>query len=395
MLLSRSLISIGMISMAAYAVIVTDVRKNFRIFSSDKILVALTFIFFIYVISGINSSNSVYWIDRVRMKLPFLFMPFSFSVLKNNFSKRLYNLFLYLFFMLVSITSIVAMVQYLKQYDEVNNMYAHGSVLQTPFNHLRYSLMVAFSIFIGIYLYIQKFQLFYSFEKWVIALFTLFLIFFLHILAVRSGLIGFYIGALYGIGTSLFIKRKYKATLLSFAAIISFPVISYLTFPTMQGRLSYVIYDLHQLFQDNHAAHLSDASRILSLQKGWELTKENILTGVGIGDLNDAMRYKLDLAPQHPDYLLPLNQFLVFAAGTGIIGALIFTIIILMPFFKRINRQHSLTMIFLLISVFSLITDCALEEQIGTAFFLTFLLLFYLYNQNRDDAIAIGSNYNL
>jgi O-antigen ligase len=144
-------------------------------------------------------------------------------------------------------------------------------------------------------------------------------------------------------------------------------------------------YDLEQLLLFKNASGLSDGGRILSIEKGMQLFRENILTGVGIGDLKHAMTKKLEYAPEKPrDFLLPHNQFVFVAAGTGLIGLIVFCYAIFLPLFSSRNLKNILFVCFHIIIISSFFTEATIEEQMGTAFYLLFLLLMYVFIQSES-----------
>ena len=144
-------------------------------------------------------------------------------------------------------------------------------------------------------------------------------------------------------------------------------------------------YDLQQLFLFQNASGLSDAGRILSIEKGMELFKEHPLTGVGIGDLRVEMKSKLDAAPEHPrDVLLPHNQFAFVAAGTGIFGLIVFIVAVFLPLLGRRYLKNWLFVCFHIIILSSFFTEATIEEQMGTGFYLSFLLLIYIFIQSNE-----------
>lgn len=371
--------------MAGYAVILTDPRKTFRLFFGDPVLVSLTLIFFLYAASYFNSTEDpVFYLERLRLKLPFLALPVAFTVFKNNITARQFSLLLSFFFYIVVITTLIITVNYAADFEEINNAYKQGRVIETPFSHIRYSLMVSFAIFTGYYLFIRRATILFAWERWLTGAFTIYLIFFIHLLAVRSGLAAFYACVIYLIFNFIFRGRQLKSALLLSAALILLPVLAYLVLPSVKAKVNYMEYDLRQLWQFNNASGLSDGGRILSIEKGMQLIREHPLTGVGIGDLKQEMTRKLCEAPEHPrDYLLPHNQFVFVAAGTGLIGLFIFCLGVFLPLFNKNRISNILFVCFNIILLSSFLTEATVEEQMGTAFYLQFLLLMVVFLQSE------------
>lgn len=383
MFIARAMVSISMMVLIGYALLLVDPRKTFRLFFNDRVLVALSLIFFLYLISCFNSTEDPsFYLERLRLKLPFLALPVAFTVFKGKITERHFNLLLYFFFFIVVFTTLIITFHYAADFEEINSAYMQGRVIDTPFSHIRYSLMVAFAIFTGYYLFVQRVVARYSWERWAIVIFSAYLLFFIHLLAVRSGLVAFYGCVIYLIFNFIFRRRNLKTALLFAALVVLLPVLTYQFLPSVKAKVNYMKYDLQQLMQFKNASGLSDGGRILSIDKGMELLCDHPLIGVGIGDLKLEMKRKLEQAPEHPrEYLLPHNQFVFVAAGTGITGLLIFCAGVFMPLFYRRNLSNMLFVCFHIIIISSFLTEATVEEQMGTAFYLQFLLLMYVFLQ--------------
>jgi O-antigen ligase len=317
-------------------------------------------------------------------------MPIAFTVFRNKISAKQFCTLLYLFLLLVFVTAITITSSFYKNISDVLRLYSEGRVIETPFSHIRYSLMAAFAILAGFYLFKRKFYLRYPFERWLILSASLFLIYFLHLLAVRSGIVALYLCGLYMIFYFIFRIKNFRLAMLLVALIILIPITAYLAVPTVKLKINYMRFDLEQLFLFKNAKGLSDAGRLMSVEKGSEIFREHWLTGVGIGDLKVEMKKKLDQAPEKPNYLLlPHNQFLFVAAGTGIFGLIIFCVAVFLPLFCRRCSRNWLFMCFHIMMISSFFTEATVEEQMGTAFYITFSLLLYFYYQYNETETAL------
>ena len=382
---ARAMPSIAMMVMSAY-VLFSNPVKNFSLFFRDKVLMLLVLVFFVYLLSSLNSTDDRdFLLERIRIKLPFLAMPVAFTVFANKISPRKFYSLLYLFLVIVLVTALSITFSFYKNITNMLQQYSEGHVVETPFSHIRYSLMTAFAIVVGFYLFSKNFYLRYPFERWLILLVTLFLIYFLHLLAVRSGIVALYLCGIFMIFYFIFRIKNLRIALLIGALIILIPLISYFTIPTVKAKLQYMQFDLEQLFFFNNASGLSDAGRVMSDEEGMALFREHPLTGIGIGDLRVEMKKKLGAAPENPNYLLlPHNQFLFVAAGTGIFGLIIFAAAVFLPLFRRRCVRNWLFVCFQIILLSSFLTEATIEEQIGTAFYIVFLLLIYFFLEYND-----------
>lgn len=113
-------------------------------------------------------------------------------------------------------------------------------------------------------------------------------------------------------------------------------------------------------------------------KNGWSIFKENIFTGVGIGDLqkefNDAYE-RNNTTLKMENRLRAHNQYLTIAISTGIFGFFYFLFALFYPLFNYRNRNfYYLTFFFILL--LSMTTEDTLETQAGATFFSFFTALF-------------------
>ena len=148
--------------------------------------------------------------------------------------------------------------------------------------------------------------------------------------------------------------------------------------------MQYVVYDFSNYSKGIIETGSSDGARVLSMKAGWFITKKHPFAGVGFGDLkNEVNHWHEQFHPNTLDYerFIPTNEWLIYAAASGVIGAILFSIgiILLQPFFSFKNIFSFCLMISLLIP---LVTDDSLEGQYGIAIFsLVICLGYYLKKQ--------------
>jgi O-antigen ligase len=393
---SPVLLSAGMITLLVSGILNPDIKKNIHIFFSDKTLIALTLVFFIFLFSAINSTNMDYLSERLRIKLPFLAMPFAFVALRG-WSPKWFHFILYVFFITIVILCGYEFAQYMSDYSAINKLYRTSYVIDTPGSHVRFSLMIAFAIFVGGFLTQRQFLINYKILYVLNIVLSVFLIAFLHILAVRSGIIAFYIGLFYLVLYSFFRYKNYKIGAVLLASLIILPIITIKVFPTWQGKIDYTRYSLSLFTKQHQVNHLSDGARIESEIVGYRLFRAHWLTGTGIGNLQDEMNklYAKDFPDVLPQYrFIPHNEFLVFAAGCGIFGALAFAAILIFILVYKKSWKHWLFMVFNIIILSSFFTEPTIEEQVGTAFYVIFFLIIYFLIQYSYNDQPVGSNHN-
>ncbi len=383
---SKFLLTLGMIGLIANAILNPNLKSYLQKFVNNRVALAFTALFVLYLLSYFNSENLHYWGERQRIKLPFLILPFAVSSLFPLPKKR-FEMMLAIFFLTIFLSSIYSMINFSFHFAEISNGYYSAKTMWTPKDHIRFSLAVAMCVWIGLYLYRESFFIWHKNEKYFFLSASFLLIIYLHILSVRSGLLGFYFSAFYFVLYFLLIKKQWKyALVLSFTMMIVF-LLAINFSPTLSKKINYMHYDVAHFFDGSNVSYHSDAARLMSQKMSWEVIKKNIWLGVGVGDVED--KVKNEYAVQHPEIeenqrLEPHNQFLFCWAALGLIGLILFFAPIFSIFFTENNFRNWLFSTVYLILLSSFFTEATLETQVGTALFLFFvLLLHFQFHQKK------------
>lgn len=386
LLFSEAAMSIGMIGLTVNAVFNKNIGDLWKRFLRTPALLALTGVFVVYLLSGLYSENTDFFVNRLRMKLPFLLMPFAILSIPR-FDKAIYYQLLYGFLLLVFVGCLYSIFLFLQNPVDIIERYKQGHVLPTPVMHIRFSLMVAFAIGIGWHLYKEQFFFRYRWERLLIACLSILLLTYLHVLAVRSGLIAFYGGVFYLLVRRIFIKKQYFAGV---AALVLFSISVWLAvmyIPTLNNKYHYMRYSL-QLFKENrNLEDLSDSYRLGSIYAGVELSRQHFWSGVGVGDIKDECdRY---FAKRFPalvgEQLMPHNQYLFVFAAAGVFGFLYFLWATTYPLWYRKSYQQEIMVIFHIILLSSFLVEHTLETQVGTALYILFVLLGIRYQDEHKE----------
>lgn len=359
-----------------------NLKENFREFWQYKAWLAVTIPFFLVLVSALWSGDVDYTLERLRIKLPFLILPFAFASMPALRKKEIFTI-LYFLLVMMSIISLYVLIDFLVNFDEVMALLGKGGHLPTPSNHIRFSLTLAFAIIGGIALWAEKFHFQQTSERYIIGGMTLFLFIFIHVLSVRSGILALYLGLFVLAGYYVFIKKKYLWGLMGMIGIIGLPFIAYQAVPSFKLKVDYAVWDFKQ-FQQGGGGHYPDSERLISMTKGLELAKENWLFGVGAGDLKKAMKnkYENELAGSY-NFRMPHNQLISIFAGTGIIGLIVFLAAFFYPLFYKKNFRQPLFLALHAVVFMSFFMENTIENNFGISMYLFFLLmgLNYLFNQ--------------
>jgi len=348
-------------------------------FVKSPLLIGLSVLLFIPFISLAWSADLQHGGQVVLNKLPFLLLPFAFLAswhLPNNHI-RVVILFL---FILLFFTSLYSLLPFFNDSFATTQAYLKAATLPVPMgnDHVRYSYLMLLCIIAApvLYPYLPS-------RIWRIAFiaFIAWFIIFLHLLAVRTGLLGLYI---FGIVFCIqYLSKNFlkKRILIIVAVLTLLPLSAWLAFPTLQNRVKYVKYDVENVLRGNYLPGANDGNRLRSILAGWQIAKENP-AGVGAGDVWTEL--KKIYTVQHPDMpesdkIYIHSEPLIYAAFAGWLGISAFFLCMFLPFTQKEVRQSYSWSAFLAISALSYLFDTTLEVQNGIYIF-SFFYCFYWKN---------------
>jgi O-antigen ligase len=388
MVYSPYLQSLSMFFLGAAAVWHALAKKQ-RDHNREVALFAVVGLHFLIVLAGIfyPPEEPAYLLERLRIKAPFLMLPLVFWLLPA-FPKHRYFQVWWFLLILLGITSLGIMANYLLHFEAINLKIRQGQPMPMPCNHIRYSLLQAMGIVGGLYLLEERTLQMGGSENrlqvFIVAGLVAWLFIAQHLIAVRSGLVVTYAVLMAAAIRYLFARKKYFAGGVVLLALALAPILAYRLVPSVRTRIGYMRYDFDLYRKGVSVGTLSDASRWVSWKIGWDIFRGSPWLGVGPGNLRKEVEARY--AVQFPDFekrLMPHNQFLHTAAGSGAIGLLVFLPAFFIPLFYRKNRAHFPLFALHLIVFLSFIVEATLENAMGVAFFLFFLLLGLNFQKGR------------
>jgi O-antigen ligase len=370
-----------------------EIKNIFQKIWSRKDILVGTLFFLIILFSGIYSTDLGYLGERLRIKLPFLLLPLAFIVIPP-FSERQYLSLFYFLILVVGLSAMPVGINYWLDYEQIHENMQKGQPIPTPMNHIRYSLLIAFSILSGATLWWKGFFLKYKQERYVIAGITTVLFFFIHLLSVRSGLLVLYIAILFLSLRLIIISKRYLLGIGIVFGLVLFAFTALKTVPSLQAKINYMRYDFEQYLAGNNKNY-SDAERFISMEVGLSIGNRNPVLGVGAGDLEEVVSeiYKNEY-PDIPKPKMPHNQFLSVYAGTGVFGFIVFLFAFFYPLWYRRNYEDIFFVILHVIVFFSFFIENTIETAIGVAFYALFLMIGLNYlggKTNRDRILEVNS----
>jgi hypothetical protein len=149
----------------------------------------------------------------------------------------------------------------------------------------------------------------------------------------------------------------------------------------IDNRIYTVIWEFDKLIYEPNPEGHSVTQRLEFWQTGWEILKQNLVFGVGTGDLEieyKGMYQQLDSNLAQEFQLRAHNQYLSIAIALGLIGFLVFIASIVLPFFTLKNANTYLYIGFSIILYLSMINEDTLETQAGVTLY-AFFNSFFLY----------------
>lgn len=384
---AEALISIAFIALVGNAVLNRQLPQLWRRFWRHPALLGLTGIFVVYTLSGLYSENTGYLFRRLRTSLPLLLLPFAILSVPR-LGRRAYYSLLYLFFLLTMAACLAVACQYWADYSAITELYKKGQVMPTPMRHIRFSLTVALSIAAGFYLAVQRFYWRWPAERYLFLGGSILMIAFLHLLAVRSGLLALYLVASYALFRFMLLRRQFLlgTGILLLAAGLAYAAFQYA--PTLQNKVNYTRYTIHLLIHGGDVQELSDSQRLGSLQAGLAMAAAHPWIGVGLGDVRDTAEahYEAHAPGLAGRKLLPHNQYVFVLGATGILGLLYFVVASAYPLFYRKGYHDPFWASFHIIIGSSFMVEHTLETQFGLTLYLLFALMGIRYIDTQTQA---------
>jgi O-antigen ligase len=379
---SFTLLLLGGIALFYFFVETKDKKVFSNVYQGKLDYWVLGFIFLEVALGVFVAVDWDYMLERIRLRVPFIGLPFAFFLLPS-LSLVWYKNWWLAVILVIDIVAVGVIVYYFYHQQDIQLLLEQGKAIPTPANHIRYALLqvVAFcaSVYWG-WLHRghsnqPRITLFFKAS-------SIFLFVFIHFLAVRSGLFSLYL-IIVSMGVPyLFKKRAYVTLLLFLTGIILLPFLSMKLIPSLKKKIEYVYYDVDMFLKGKATDQLSDASRLISWKLGLELFADNPSFGVGAGNIRIKMNelYKRDY-PAFKKKLTPHNQFIMVLASSGIVGLILFCAGFFTPLFYGKNYQDPFILALYLSFFASFWVEATFENAMGVAIFL-FFTLFHLKHKN-------------
>ena len=164
---------------------------------------------------------------------------------------------------------------------------------------------------------------------------------------------------------------------------------NYINSPGLRVRILKMIkgYEVYQ--QTGNPSGSSLMQRLEYIRASLSIIQDNLLIGVGTGDLEDAFNNqftKMNSALESQYRYHAHNQFLGICVALGLIGFIIFIVVLIYPAIILSGFKDYSFGIFFLIMIISMFSDDTLETQAGVTLFAFFYSLL-LFGRKKGDSM--------
>jgi len=158
---------------------------------------------------------------------------------------------------------------------------------------------------------------------------------------------------------------------------------------SIRGEVYVLLWGLDEYRKTGDPTGSSLMQRLEFWKASWGIIRDNWLTGVGTGDMNEAFqqqyeKMKSKLAPDQR--WRSHNQFLSIFVGFGIFGLIWFLFAILYPPIILGKFRDYFFLVFFIIAMLSMMPEDTIESQMGVTFF-AFFYSFFLFSRKEEDRI--------
>jgi O-antigen ligase len=352
-----------------------NLKHKLNTLRTSKIFWVLISLFLLHLLGLLYTSNFTYALKDLKIKLPIFFLPIVF-IASPSLSVKEFRSILKVLLITALLSSIYGLYYYLRYFQVT---FFELREMSQFISHIRLSLLNTIAAFAAFYLLAKNNWRKFSYTNLYYLMAGIWLFIFNGIMGARMGLVVFFILLLLG---SIFLVIRHKKIWLAavlLGLMIALPILSYLTLPSIKMRTHEVVYELqsYQLNQDPNGKSI--AQRFVYWNIAWDIFKTAPLIGIGTGDVADAFNsYYLT----HPNLLQQQyqhrahNQWLTILLTFGILGLLLFMLVVFYPLFYKRKYLDYFYIVFFIAFALSLLTEDTLETQAGVTFYALFNCFF-------------------
>jgi O-antigen ligase len=180
---------------------------------------------------------------------------------------------------------------------------------------------------------------------------------------------------------------KFKKTRFAWVVVIIL-ILAIMPLITKNQRVDYL---LGKILNKHADYERKDDPRILIWKSAYNIVKDNVLLGVGIGDVRTVLTkeyLRIGEVEMAKERLNAHNQFLGVLLESGIIGFLIFISVFMIMFYIALSERNLLYILFILMIFMFFLFESVLYRLAGVTFFSLFSFLLMHYGNNSKPILA-------
>jgi len=375
--LSPALMSIGQAILLLNWIFEPAFASKIKNIKSNYYLLAFLSIFIIHLLGLAYTSNFVYAINDLKIKIPLLILPI---IIGSSSPLTRVELKYILYCLIISVLG--SSLYSLSIYMSLDN----GNVdtlrnISPIISHIRLSLIICVSLFAIIYLILKSDKSIISVYNLILIAIALWFFIFIGILGARAGYLALLCCAFAIFIYQIVAAKKWKYAIILIVATLVIPMLMYKYVPSVSQRINEAKNEVdHYKAGGNPSGH-SIAQRF----EYWKIAKHifinNPIIGVGTGDIDDEFKsyYATHETPIKKEFQFRAhNQYFTILSTFGIIGFIFFMIAFTVPYFKGIEKYSLIPTVFIIITMLSMLTEDTLETQAGATFVSFFFSIFLL-----------------
>ena len=355
-------------------------RARFRsMIQNRKQLPVLLFssLFLVYMAGLFWTENMKYGMTDLELKIPLFLFPFIFASSRSLVfrGKRVVNVFLaYMtgcfFSTMIFIFNAFSKFIQSNSYDEF--YYAKLAIYQhTTYMSMFLNLALAMALFLLIFRRNMLSRLLLIFVTWLIPYYFILVI----LLSSKAGIFCMVLVFAVSILAMLLYGKNKLHAVIAFATVCAAFAMAQGIFPNSFGRMKSVTQNISNRPKPGSDAMESSAERLLIWDAARTIIKQNLLIGVGTGDVKDALFAQYNLNNFKSGSSLKLNahnQYLQTFIALGLPGIVLLLAGFLWPFWLSVKKSYLIYAAFILIVSFNLLFESMLERQAGMMFYTFF-----------------------
>lgn len=372
--LSKALVSVFcVLFLLLFLIEFRSIRQHWK----SKLLLLLPVFYFSWHLMGMlwTTNSSFGWQD-LSIKFPLLIFPLGivayrellqqrFALIKTVFFAGLFCALLYCF--------ILAISRFLNTGDI-------GEFFYTSFSRLIHPSYFAWFLDMAMVLVIFDTRSKDKKHKPVLFLFAVFFSASVLLLNSKAGIIGWLLAVLLSYAWQSWQLGSRRSAFTGIFWSVLFLVSLQWLVPTSVNRMETMRKVVAEK-KDDYAEAESSSTRLQVWEQTVRLIKEQPLLGTGTGDVKDelvAAYVKADMKFAAERRFNAHNQFLQSWLTLGVIGFLLFALLLILPLRAAFLDRNPLLFIFILLAAFNMLVESMLEKQAGVVFFALFYSLFLL-----------------